>query len=81
MSNADMPAMPQSVSRSSDGAVISSCDFAGGEGLSKREYFAALAMQGLLAGVCHKEGFNYDTVADDARRSADALLDELERTK
>lgn len=41
MRNADMPAMPQPVSRSDDGAVISSCDFVGGEGITKREYFMA----------------------------------------
>jgi hypothetical protein len=44
-------------------------------GLTKREYFAAMAMQGILARACYRTG-------DAARQSimyADALLKELEK--
>lgn len=46
-------------------------------GITKREYFAGLAMQGLLAGnaLCHSDVHNY------AVRFADKLLIELEKTK
>lgn len=80
MRNGDMPASPQSVSRSDDGAVISSADFAGCEGLSKREAFAMAAMQGLLTGITADGVISYEEVADDSRRCADALLAELEAT-
>ena len=46
-------------------------------GLTKREYFAGLAMQGLLSGIPADGVISYDDVADDARRCADALLDDL----
>ena len=48
MNNADKPAMPISVSSSTHGNICSS-DFDFGEGLTKREHFAGLAMQGFLA--------------------------------
>lgn len=50
-------------------------------GLTKREYFAALAMQGLLA----KSGFScahdskHQELTEEAVRFADALLAELEK--
>lgn len=45
-------------------------------GLTKREYFAAMAMQGLV-----DRHINYEVVAEHAVRYSDALLAELERTK
>jgi len=36
------PAMPSSVSGTADGGIVSSRDFEGYEGISKREYFAGL---------------------------------------
>jgi hypothetical protein len=49
-----------------------------GIGLTKREYFAALAMQGLLA---NSSNSIYPTeVAQDSLIYADALLAELEKT-
>jgi hypothetical protein len=47
------------------------------EGLTKREYFAALAMQGLLAGnaISHSDVPNY------AVRLANKVIAELEITK
>jgi hypothetical protein len=44
-------------------------------GLTKREYFAALAMQGLLAAG------HYDTVYHNAVIQADALIAELEKAE
>ncbi|UTA78996.1 hypothetical protein J4377_13645 [Halomonas sp. XH26] len=70
MKNADMPAFVES-ERAGDYAAI-------GQGLSKREHFAGLAMQGLLASGphdCDEHG-----VAHDAVLNADALLAALERT-
>lgn len=51
-------------------------------GLSKREYFAGLAMQGLLAYPRGQEGETpwSQTVAMWAIEAADALLAELEKT-
>lgn len=49
-------------------------------GLSKREYFAAMAMQGLLAGRwANKERFDCspETIATFAVNHADQLLNEL----
>jgi hypothetical protein len=51
------------------------------EGLTKREYFAGLAMQGWIS--CQHDGFTGDefTIATRAVRCADALLAELENNK
>ena len=46
------------------------------QGLTKREYFAALAMQGLV-----DRHINYEVVAEYAVEYADALLKELDRPK
>ena len=70
MKNADLPAMPNyDFTEYGQLLVIG--------GLTKREYFAGLAMQGLLS----KFGSGDITVAKDAVIYADALLAELERTK
>jgi hypothetical protein len=50
--------------------------FEDNKGLTKREYFAAMAMQGLV-----DRHINYEVVAEHAVRYSDALLAELERTK
>lgn len=66
--NAEKPAMPSTV-ESKDGVYIYL-------GLTKREYFAAMAMQGLLA----QNGYDrFDSLAIDAVRQADVLLEELEK--
>lgn len=44
------------------------------DGLTKREYFAAIALQGLLA-----SGFNSEMTVKDAVKRADQLLQELEK--
>ena len=46
-------------------------------GLTKREYFAGLAMQGILSK--HGIGQYYDKVAEEAVKYADALLEELDK--
>ena len=48
MKNSDMPAMPQSGTEGASGDLNNSGDW-GGSGLTKREHFAGLAMQGLLS--------------------------------
>ncbi len=47
-------------------------------GLTKREYFASMALQGFLACNAH------DSIEDDVKyavKSADALIDELNKTR
>lgn len=52
-------------------------------GLTKREYFAGLAMQGLLANLTdlRNQGFKYDDIEEFAVIRADALIAELEKQK
>ena len=73
MNNADMPAAPISVS--STGGNLCSSDFEYGEGLTKREHFAGLAMQGLLSNHGNESA---DECALNAVDYADALLRKLE---
>jgi hypothetical protein len=88
MNNADMPAMPYTVKPSKErleqsagnGVIINDKNYLG---LTKREHFAGLAMQGL----CHaadSEGtwaHDADTVAIAATNYADALLAELDKVQ
>ena len=74
--NGDLPAMAVSTSESicqMTGTL--KAEFAG---LTKREYFAALAMQGICASCPTISNSN---IASEAVNLADALLAELERTK
>lgn len=89
MKNSDMPAMPTY-------DVIETCSADGNEGpflvtdnnsgLSKREHFAAMAMQGMLANtdmmkvVMDSDEFAspWDDYAEQAIKQADALLAALE---
>ena len=48
-------------------------------GLTKREYFAAMAMQGILSGTGRR--YSDDGVAGESIKLADALLSELEKTE
>lgn len=50
------------------------------KGLTKREYFAGLAMQGILCSK-HLKTVNADVVAESAVLLADALLEQLEEKK
>jgi hypothetical protein len=49
------------------------------DGLTKREYFAAMAMQGWLAN--EYIGTKYDIIAQHCVRMADALIEELNKEK
>lgn len=82
MNNSDKPAMPQSVAISEGGTVTASYDFDGGEGLTKREHFATMAMQGLLSGInAATDDHHWDSAdfANEAVRLSDALLAALEK--
>ncbi len=71
MRNADMPAYPH---------LLKAGEVAKSEGgLTKREYFAAMAMQGLLASEAGGDHFDTEEgAAMCAVSHADALLDALE---
>jgi DNA-binding CsgD family transcriptional regulator len=70
VNNADMPAMP-TIAQHGDLMIDSS-------GLTKREHFAAMAMQGLLASETIA---TFEEFAGSSVQMADALLAELERTQ
>lgn len=77
MENKNTPAFPVQYQDSDDAEI---------NGLTKREYFAGLAMQGILAHAAHKEfkvndwGIDSDRVAICAIDCADRLLKQLETT-
>jgi hypothetical protein len=50
------------------------------EGLTKREYFAAMALQGIIA---NKDGLDIkiERIVESAVDTADALINELNKTK
>ena len=63
--NKDLPAFP---------FVVDECNLE--DGLTKREYFAGLAMQGILA---DGQTGKLKLIAEDAVKVADALLEELSK--
>jgi len=87
MDNADMPAMPQNFTRDSRGRLLVSMAHEGCGGLSKREYFAGLAMQGMVSNMeCVQAGCPEgkrlgDYISEQSLLMADALLAELEKAK
>lgn len=86
MKNSDMPAMPLTGDAYTnfahyDGTKNTSYD-PQCQGLTKREYFAGLAMQGWLARcseVPHSVKLDPESMANVAVDMADALLKELDR--
>ena len=62
MNNGNMPAMPQTGTEGTDGN-LNSPEFWGGVGLTKREHFAGLAMQGLISGSLKGDTRPTDEVA------------------
>lgn len=77
--NANYPAHPVSVTHSSAGDFWTSADH-GYTGLTKREHFAALAMQSILTNA-GRNGFEFtqiDKIACAAVDIADAQLEALE---
>lgn len=84
MENKDMPAFPQSCSANEYGIYLASAanisDTNQVVGLSKREHFAAMAMQGMLSNPkLDIETTPAETIARDAIVQADVLLLELSK--
>jgi hypothetical protein len=78
MNNSDMPAMPQPIAGNEDGVIDTSEYDPSNAGLTKREHFAGLAMQGFIASGYYNSNAPVFT-ADSAVRAADALLAELNK--
>jgi hypothetical protein len=83
MKNSDMPAMPQNGAFSCADDFNDSADM-GGAGLTKREHFAAMALNTVLSSYNPYESGDFDSseweaVARNAVGLADALLSELEK--
>tara|TARA_R110000782_G_scaffold4734_1_gene16573 strand:+ start:442 stop:684 length:243 start_codon:yes stop_codon:yes gene_type:complete len=78
MNNADMPAMAfeEITERNGSGSVTK---FRNHKGLTKREHFAAMAMQGFLSSWAECDAVVLDDIASDAVGMADALLKALEQ--
>ena len=74
ITNADLPAMPTPDTYHPSGQI----EF-GNSGLTKREYLAAMAMQGLCANAIPGSHHRPEVLTTDAVRYADALLRELEQ--
>lgn len=79
MNNADLPAMPLAkMIMSTDGSFSTETS----PGLTKREHFAGLAMQGFIANSDKRMADqSFDVIAKTALLLADSLLEELEKTK
>jgi len=60
-----------------------SCEADGNDnlGLTKREYFAAMAMQGMLSSSESLKGIDAEKYAAASIMCADALINELNKTK
>lgn len=68
------PAFPQHLTHDADrGRTMQSCEMGYG-GMTKREYFAAMALQGFLASSAQGDWLDY---ADWSVKQADALLRRL----
>lgn len=73
MDNGKMPAMPESIAINPDSEV-----YYRNAGLTKREYFAGLAMQGILAAQQPNQCYLLSDTAKAAVEQTDALLKALE---
>lgn len=51
------------------------------EGLTKREYFAAMAMQGIVSNRGMIDTDNWEWLAENSVKAADALITALNQTK
>jgi hypothetical protein len=56
-------------------------DFNVNKGLTKREYFAAMAMQGILANHTYNNWDDYDLMAKDSCYAVDAIIAQLNKTE
>ena len=81
MNNGDLPASPLPLAGCNDGGIYNIMEQSGGEfgGLTKRENFAAMAMQGMMANTHAVENLSQIDVAKEAVSMADALLKELDK--
>lgn len=79
MKNSNMPAMPNDVGKVYDAFARGNEWDVASLGLTKREYFAGLAMQGLLACSIAGSHKKYENLAAEASFYADALLKGLEK--
>ncbi len=74
--NGDLPAMP--IEFNGFGLYAPEAH----AGLTKREYFAVLAMQGMLNGImCNADSRHLTLISEKSVKAADALLAELEKSK
>lgn len=82
MSQGHVPAYPQGIATAHDGGIYTGVekhpDFGG---LTKRELFAAMAMQGLVTNTEVAGMIGHQEIIVGAVKLADALLAELEKGK
>lgn len=80
MKNADLPAIPVcgGAETSTHNGIGYTKNYIDSTGLTKREYFVAEAMKGLLAGQPHWGDMTFDDVSSLAIKHADAVLLKLE---
>jgi len=82
VSNANEPAKPCRATINRDTGELQPYQFGNNDfeclGLTKREYFAGLALQAVIMG---RPNIDYDEAADHAINHADILLAELESAK
>lgn len=82
MKNGDKPAHPVECSFDEDGTMtgVRTGEYTGfSTGLTKREYFAAMAMQGILSRAGNwNDVKDYSFVYNESLRHADGLLKQLE---
>ncbi len=84
MNNKNKTAMPQPIASNEDGFLDTNEYREGNSGLTKREHFAGLAMQGWLARCANAPSsvkLEPDEMAAVALSMADALLAELDKDK
>ena len=81
MTNGNEPAFSKAAFYHPDGGADSPQ-----EGLSKREYFAAMAMMGLLTRVSHRHNYETDLgileskrIAEESKIMADTLIEQLNK--
>lgn len=79
MTNANDGINPETITIDTNGNVYKSSNYISNEGLTKREYFAAMAMQGLLSNEKVYRDSNLPSVSELSVRQADALINELNK--
>ena len=77
MKNSDKPAYPSQLQEGESSELTGKLGNA--DGLTKREYFAAMAMQGILVNMGRNRFDSIVQVTEEAVKAADALLKEIEK--